>query len=762
MTAAHEAVLKAVRQVSMLMPLVADCDRRALLTARQDELRDCRNALKVYFASLKSKLLNAQIDHLSNDWDKADKNAKKIEQQLSQKRSEETQLKQNIAENGGDRIERLAVEIRNHEAESVKRKNKFERFSELAKILNVSVPKDVSAFHQQKAIFLTQVEKIADLESDLENKNTELSVAFQNGKTEHDELSKEIKSLESRVSNIPLEQIKLREALCSELNISQSDVLFAGEVLAIREDEKEWEGAVERLLRNFGLSLLVPDKFYSVVADWVDRTHLKKRMVYFRVRSDVRDDNLHLERDSLARKIAVKPDSLFYDWLKKEVAHRFDLVSCTSQEQFRREKRAITISGQIKAPGERHEKDDRYAIDDRRRFVLGWSNAAKLKALKQGLAQLEKRMQSLGTQLSEISVKRKELKAEYDALTKLAEYRDFAEIDWHSEVALIAKLQVEKQHLESTSDILKELSQTLKAVQEDLALLEEKLRTELDRRSRLSQKKSDAEDLQVSLKAMLDDPDNAIHFDRFELLSQLQAEILGQTQVTLENSSFKEEEMRSSLQRRIDSDEQKINRLNEKIVSAMTKYKSDYPVETRDIDSSVDAASEYSKMLSALNADDLPRFQARFKELLNENTIREIANFNSQLARERETIKERIALINKSLTNIDYNKDRYIVLQAHLSQDIDIRDFQTELRACTEGAIIGSSESQYSEIKFLQVKSIIERFSGREGSIDQDKRWTTRVTDVRNWFGFAALGETLPESQVKGTVGVAPLPRQIH
>ena len=32
------------------------------------------------------------------------------------------------------------------------------------------------------------------------------------------------------------------------------------------------------------------------------------------------------------------------------------------------------------------------------------------------------------------------------------------------------------------------------------------------------------------------------------------------------------------------------------------------------------------------------------------------------------------------------------------------------------------------------------------------------VAMMVNWFGFAALGETLPESQVKGTVGVAPLP----
>jgi len=152
----------------------------------------------------------------------------------------------------------------------------------------------------------------------------------------------------------------------------------------------------------------------------------------------------------------------------------------------------------------------------------------------------------------------------------------------------------------------------------------------------------------------------------------------------------------------------------------------------------VEAAGDYRAMLERLRADDLPRFEARFKELLNENTIREVANFQSQLARERETIKERIAHINASLTQIDYNSGRYIVLEAQSASDADIRDFQTELRVCTEGALTGSDDAQYSEAKFLQVRRIIERFRGREGQSEGDRRWTAKVTDVRNWFVFAA------------------------
>jgi uncharacterized protein YPO0396 len=91
-----------------------------------------------------------------------------------------------------------------------------------------------------------------------------------------------------------------------------------------------------------------------------------------------------------------------------------------------------------------------------------------------------------------------------------------------------------------------------------------------------------------------------------------------------------------------------------------------------------------------------------------------------------------------SLRQIDYNPGRYIVLEAQLTPDADVRDFQGELRACTEDVLTGSDEDQYSEAKFLQVKRIIERFRGREGMTDHDARWTSKVTDVRNWYLFAA------------------------
>ena len=152
----------------------------------------------------------------------------------------------------------------------------------------------------------------------------------------------------------------------------------------------------------------------------------------------------------------------------------------------------------------------------------------------------------------------------------------------------------------------------------------------------------------------------------------------------------------------------------------------------------MDSADGYRELYRRLTGDDLPRFRRQFKTYLNQNTIRDIAGFQSQLNKQAELIRERIATINSSLVGVDYNPGRYIRLEPLASPHADIRDFRADLRACTDDAVSGEDSDHYSEQKFLQVSRIIERFRGREGMTEADRRWTRFVTDVRNWYTFAA------------------------
>ena len=438
---------------------------------------------------------------------------------------------------------------------------------------------------------------------------------------------------------------------------------------------------------------------------------------------------------AMTNKLAIKDDSPFYDWLQREFDGRFDHVCCASLDEFRREEKAVTRAGQMKTDGKRHEKDDRSRIEDRANFVLGWSNAAKITALEKVAAALEVRTQRLADEIARLDHERNALRQRLGQLQQLSAFASFNDLDWRAVALEIERLEADRRQLEEGSDKLKTLKAQLNGLEEAIADSQGCLDTATREHSKLEERRAEAERQKRAAEADLADDLRARSFPKLE---GLRPEALGEHRLTVESCDGYERRMRDWLQARIDAEGHKLARLRDKIVAAMRDYANQWPEETREVDTSVEAASEYRQMLGALVSDGLPRFEVRFKALLNENTIREVASFQSQLRREAEEIRERIAIINCSLREIDYERGRYIVLEAQATTDPEVRDFQHDLRACTEGSLTGSDDQAYSEAKFLEVKRIIERFQGRDGASDGDRRWTRKVTDVRNWFVFSA------------------------
>jgi uncharacterized protein YPO0396 len=350
-------------------------------------------------------------------------------------------------------------------------------------------------------------------------------------------------------------------------------------------------------------------------------------------------------------------------------------------------------------------------------------------------------MQALADTLSGLESQKKALQENLTNLIRLGEFRDFEDLDWKSITLDISRLEAEKTRLEEASDILKTLAHQLETLEQDINTTEQETKQARDTRSRNEEKQAQTRQGIRNSEADLESDRDKEPEQRESLFKQLESmrhKELGRHVLTIESCDGREKELRNIIQRKIDSLDKRSRSLEERIVKAMHGFRRDFPLETREVDDSVSSGPEYEVMLTRLRTDNLPRFETRFKELLNENTIRETANFQSQLLRERETIRERIERINQSLSDIEYNPGRYIVLEAQLNPDVDIRDFAQQLRACTEGALTGSDEDHYSENKFLQVRALIERFRGREGMSDIDRRWTRKVSDVRNWFVFAA------------------------
>jgi len=99
------------------------------------ELRACREALRPYFAGLKLGLLEKRIAGLADEWERHDTQVKRIEQRRDAQRAAEDELKRSIADNGGDRLERLAVEIHKQDQERQMRERKGQRYAELVRAI---------------------------------------------------------------------------------------------------------------------------------------------------------------------------------------------------------------------------------------------------------------------------------------------------------------------------------------------------------------------------------------------------------------------------------------------------------------------------------------------------------------------------------------------------------------------------------------------------------------------------------------------------
>jgi len=388
---AHAAVLKAKQQIERLTPLVADCDTHTRLVKEAGQLRECREALAPFFAVHKKKLLKKRMARLTDEQTRLTRKVRALESDHKEQMARRDDIRQAIAENGGDRLERLRADIKRLLDQKHKRREQARRYADLAKNLSFKPVRNRIDFDDNAAAIHIRQQALRKKEADLFNLRTERSMQFRDLTAAHDELTAELTSLSARKSNIHARQVRIRQTLCRHLAIGENDLPFAGELIQVREDQTPWEGAAERLLHNFALSLLVPESHYRAVAAWVDNTFLQARLVYYLVRPAPGKKSMDLHPDSLVKKLALKPDNTCYEWLEQELAARFNYACCTDIQRFQQEPWAMTEKGQIKSGGQRHEKDDRKDLTDRSHYVLGWTNKAKIHTLTQQCRDLKSR-----------------------------------------------------------------------------------------------------------------------------------------------------------------------------------------------------------------------------------------------------------------------------------------------------------------------------------------------------------------------------------
>ncbi|MEX2445270.1 MAG: ATP-binding protein [Alkalispirochaeta sp.] len=744
---AHEAVVTAKKQITRLSEIESALTDYREADERITTMVFAREGLAAYFAELRTGLLEARLVTRRTERERLTARRAAIEDDLRARQDERDQLSEAIAANGGDRLSALHREREALAGEKERRRTAYAAYRAAAEPFDLPDPLEADTFAanlRRIEGLQTESRRRAD---ELVNGLTERGGDVRALKEQHDELNTEITSLESRRSNIPSRQIATRDRLCEAIGAPPEELPFVGELLRVRAEETEWEGALERLFHSFGLSLLIPAERYDAVSTWVNATHLGGRLIYYRVRTDEEPSyRMEPDEDAVIHKIDVKADTLYAEWLTDRIEQRFNYRCTPSLAEFRRSDRAITPAGQIKGSPNHHEKDDRHRIDDRSRYILGWTNRDKIAHLTAQRTELEEKLAAAADAYANQQKRLTEESQRGEQLAGLAATRDFTTIDWSTPAKRIEAVDSEIAQLKRASDVLETLTTQRTAVDAAIDAATHKLDRIKDELSRNDERTAnDTALLESDQETVAAAPAPAEEIRTIVDTLRAEADAAGEISeaaITIENADKRQMDLRSVLQGKIDAEQKRLHRINDQLIGKMHDFIREYPVESQELDASVEGGDAFLELLTRLRSDNLPQFEARFKRLLNENTIREIANFQAQLNRESETILERVETINRSLASIDYEGGRYIRLEAEPTPDQEIRAFRQDLKACTTGTIGGGGgggeDEQYTETKFEQVKAIIDRFRGREGTAELDRRWREKVTDVRSWYTFAA------------------------
>ncbi|MFK7817257.1 MAG: ATP-binding protein [Planctomycetaceae bacterium] len=735
---AHRMLVQVRQQAELLQPIMAEGERFTDLDLQRTQVTAQLQATSLYFKSAAKQLL----EPLCFEWRQriADLDAElhTVSQRLTEKQDEAAQLRLDIKTSGNQRVQRLPdLIIQANERAEVRRSRRSRLIQTLQDVGVVSRLQTAKQHSKALAEASTKREEIAVNAKETRKSLRSLQYEIGQLRAQLRADQKGLSALEGRKSNVPQSLIDVREQMCRELKISHHDLPFAAELMAVAGDFQPWEASIEHVLRSFARDLLVPNKLYKKVSDYIDRSRLVdadgqgQSLSYSRIEPHAGDDPRPIKRQTLFSMLKFREHDLT-PWLRSEIRRRFDYVACDSVEDFRKVNRqAMTQNRHTKRSRRHHQKDDRSTNENRLHFLLGWDNREKCRVLRENIATANDQLQTLRSQESELQTIADAQSKSLHAITEIEAARAFDEVDEVRYLAEAKTLQTELERLTSTDEKTTVLKNRLAQVEEEARQLD-KQRGDLQGERRLKQHElAQGEKQCADAESVLDGAtkDGSLQEARsqFESIENL----LVANPLSVENIGTLPSEFQQTRMAELSDLNGRLEPIRQRVEKLMGQFLRKFPAFETDMTHSVKSLPEFQRLARQIQNDDLPKHESRFKTRLNEKVLTEVGLLKTHLENEREEIKTKIEEINQSLRRMEWRDNTHIRLEPADSSDLEIRDFRKELSSCLSGYVEG--QTQADEQTFARIESIVNKLSD-----DKNTRWREKVIDVRRWFTFSA------------------------
>ena len=730
-------------QIRMLEPIDKLADELQVINKNINELQSQKDIIFYWFAYRTVMLCQEHLGECKSKLRQLDDTVKANNAKKKSLDEEKSNLEVAIkCDAVGQQIKDIEKDIKDLEQCFEERKNRENEYNRL--VLKVDLPQsfDASTFETNKAA--AKVQKVA-LQELLDNELAERKRLLQNEmeKIEADKNScvQTINYLRNHENNISGRVAEIRDEIIEHVGATTNEIPFVGELIQLKDNEREWESAIERILHNFALRLIVPEKYYRQVNDYVNNHNLRGRIVYYQYNGveTLREfENRVVQECSLLKKIELKPKANYLDWLEDRLYVEFNYACVNTLEDFNHiTEKAVTKEGLIKSKGGKHEKDDRPGVNRREHYVLGWDNREKIAAIKKEYEALCNQLTAMNKELVALDHKRNETVERKETFSYLLNFEKFDAIDWQSYSIRINEKKEEKKQLESTNDRIKTLQQQLEnvklkldAIEKDNADLYKKLGT-LEQEQNVTVKRCNENAEALALM-------HAVDVEAFEN-SNPDFLLIGLADIEAKQKSLQNEiddkikTQQSEKYKKEGICKDKISEFknpSEKITAKFASWRSD----VNSLPNSIELVSEFKAFLKKLNEEALPSFENRFNKYLHETLTNNISVFRQFFMDWTSSIRKTIEHLNCYLKDIDFNvhPETYIQLVSTKKYNADVIEFSQLLNDAMPNVHEINSKVDGQRVHFEQhVLPLMKRL--------QDEQWRTKVMDVRGWLTYKAV-----------------------
>jgi len=724
-------IVKAKDQITLLRPVAAHYAKTLELEARRKIIVDLLAQLEGYYLEKEKSLVRRHLEHCNDEIRASNSQIVVFDERRAVYQEERDELK--------DQLRSLEVtgrlsEIDRALKEAGRRRDELKAvhdqlFQILLRESLGPVPDSDDAFAVLKQAVRERIEKASREEIEADRVANEAGIKKAEVEGEIKGIEENIRALFGKRALIPARLQYQREKICEATGLDANDLPFAGELMEVRpEYADEWGGAIEKLLHNFGVSLLIPERHYQQVVHWINASRLTDasgsgvRLVFHAVPPGRSSSSIIDDHRRISGRLNFRDEHPVASWVGEEVRRAFSHVCCRDTVELERESFGLTKEGTIRNRSA-HIKDDRRPIGARSEYVLGWSPERKIEALQKELVD---KVAARG-EWEEIGKKKRKEARDHGhrqaLLEEVGKLGGYSAIDFESEQKEIVRLEEQRLELEESSERFKTLQAQCKGVEEQLT----KLGLERDKivarsghwGNEVKKWTAALEDLEKKVDDVL--PLSADVFE--EAFGEYEDGVLA----THENVGVIRFNVSAKLSGKANQLKGEINKVQKDMIAPMQTFIHDYEEDATDLRATSDYAPDFVRIHDRLVAEDLPQHEERFRDFLNTNLTENIGGLEDKLNAEVKAHRARIDQVNVALAGLEYSPGTYVEIERSDTRDVVIRNFKVQLRSCLSAGLQPNEDERLG--LFKKIQAIVAHFK-------EDRDWANKVTDTRLWLDF--------------------------